>query len=136
MVRYPVGASYGVSQMLSVANVTTTAKVAPSDPANNQQTSNPGGHARGEIAAEAKAAATRAAAIDPAKQSTTPQRLRDGENHETRPERDLPAGPPPAFVESILQRRAREALDPQQQRRAFEEARLAEANSPEVDFKG
>ncbi len=122
--------------MLSVAPVTTTAKIAPTEPAINRQISTPGGNAIGEPSAKAKSVANRPIAIDAAKQSAGPQRLRDGERREDQLDRDLPAGPPPTFYETILQRQAREALNPQEQRRAFEKARLFETPPPEIDLRG
>ena len=70
-------------------------------------------------AGEAGSSAVRSETVDAAKaaeQSTVAPRLRDQERAETsdRPVawKDAPAGPPPAFEESPLERQARVALDP------------------------
>ncbi|MXQ06745.1 hypothetical protein GQ651_02685 [Alphaproteobacteria bacterium GH1-50] len=52
-------------------------------------------------------------AVDAVKQSTLPPKLREGETNEGRQKaRDLPAGPPPAFKETLLEQQARTALEP------------------------
>ena len=126
----------GNSHMLSVTPVTTTARIAPTEPAINRQVSTPDGIAIGESSAEAKSVANRPIAVDPTKQTSASQKLRDGERREDQVGHDSPAGPPPTFDETILQRQAREALDPQEQRRAFEKARLVETPAPEIDLRG
>ena len=52
-------------------------------------------------------------AVDAAKQAALPQKLREGETGEGRARgKDLPVGPPPAFEETLLEQRARLALEP------------------------
>jgi hypothetical protein len=70
-------------------------------------------------AGEAGSSAVRSETVDAAKaaeQSTVAPRLRDQERSESSDRRlawrDAPAGPPPAFEESPLERQARVALDP------------------------
>lgn len=121
--------------MLSVTPVTTTATIAPSEPVLDRHKNSPGTNSPAEPSAEAKSTTSSPNAIDPVHQSSGSQSIRDGERQETRPDRDLPAGPPPAFIETILQRQKREAFNPQEVSKTYEAARIPEAVEPQLDVK-
>lgn len=94
---------------LSVATSHTAPK-----PASTPQTEAPRSSG-GEVSA-ANLRTETARAIDAAGQSAVAPRLRDQETIERSkrlpPKLDAPTGPPPAFDESVLERRSRTALDP------------------------
>ena len=51
-------------------------------------------------------------AVEPARQSTSAERLRSSGPDGSDLSETLPAGPPPAFVETLLERQARQVFDP------------------------
>ena len=97
----------------SVAPPSVTTQSAPK-PALPQQAEAPRTSAGETSAANLRGAIPQA--IDPADQSTVAPRLRDQETAEKTERKaankDAPAGPPPAFEETLLARQARIALDP------------------------
>jgi len=94
---------------LSVATSHTAPK-ATTTPATEAPRSSTGEVSAGNLKTET------ARAIDAAGQSSVAPRLRDQETVERSkrlpPKLDVPTGPPPAFQESLLERRTRTALDP------------------------
>ena len=98
------------------APVTATSAGTPAGSAQPANTTSPkpvqvAPSGRGETAAAATQAAT-ARAVEAPPQAVLALRLRDGETAETEPAPDKPAGPPPTFDETILQRDARLAREP------------------------
>lgn len=96
-----------------VSGPTPTAKPTPADAAQNTQQS-----ARGTLTqsgAERGPAQMRAEtvrAVEPVRQSATAERLRTSGPDGNDLSETLPAGPPPAFVETLLERQARQAFQP------------------------
>ena len=108
--------------MFPAANVSTAAvkPVQPAPAVTAQKTSQPQAPETARTSSGESAAANIKAetsiAVQATEQSAVAPRLRDQETAErterTQPDKDQPAGPPPTFEESPLERQARVAFDP------------------------